>query len=67
MPSIISSRAPGIAAATERPAAGRTSGSRVPWMTTVGAAIPRNRFVRSPFAVIACSCRAAPAGLRARS
>ena len=36
MPSIIRRRAPGIALAVARPPAGRTSGSRVPWMTVVG-------------------------------
>ena len=36
MPSIIFRRAPGIALAVARPPAGRTSGSRLPWMTVVG-------------------------------
>jgi hypothetical protein len=36
-------------------------------MTTVGARTPASRRVRSPEAVIACSCLAAPAGLLPRS
>ena len=37
MPAIIISSAPGIARAVARPPEGATSGSAVPWMTSVGA------------------------------
>ena len=65
MPSIIRRRAPGIARAVALPAAGRTSGSRVPWMTTVGSSSFRSCGVRSPEDVIACSWRATPGGMEA--
>ena len=64
-PSIISSRAPGIALAVCRPAAGRTSGSAVPWMTSAGRSSRRRRGVRLPEQLIACSWRATPAGAEA--
>jgi len=67
MPSISSSRAPGIALAVARPPEGRTSGSCVPWMTSVGAVIVASCSRRSPEAMIAASWRMAPAGLRPRS
>ena len=67
MPGISSSFAPLIALAVARPPEGRTSLSALPWMTSVGAVMPRRRFVRSPEAMIAASWRAPAAGLRPRS
>ena len=67
MPSIVSSRAPGIARAVARPPEGETRRSAVPWMTSVGTRIWRSSFVRLPEAMIAASWRAMPAGLRPRS
>ena len=67
MPSIIRSRAPGIARAVSRPPTGRTSGS-------VGAVDDqrrqverRSRPVRLPEQLIACSWRATPGGWKLRS
>ena len=60
MPSISTSRAPGIALAVSRPPEGRTIRSLVPWITTVGAVIRRTSAVRSPAARIAASWRAPP-------
>ena len=42
MPSISSSRAPGMAFAVARPPDGRTRRSDLPWITSVGALIPRS-------------------------
>jgi hypothetical protein len=67
MPSISTSRAPGIAFAVALPPETGTSLSAVPWMTTVGAVIVRSSGVRSPDAMIAASWRIGPAGLRPRS
>ena len=67
MPSISSSRAPGMARAVARPPDGGTSLSLVPWMTSVGATMVRSSGVRSPEAAIAASWRAVPAGLIPRS
>ena len=67
MPSILTSRAPGIAFAVARPPEGLTSLSLVPWMTTVGTREPAQPAVRSPEAMIAASWRPEPAGLRPRS
>ena len=63
MPATMTSRAPGMAAAVARPPDGRTILSFVPWITTVGAVMPRSSAVRSPAARIAASWRPAPAGL----
>ena len=57
MPSIIISRAPGIAFAVALPPEGRTILSTVPWMTNVGAMIFLSVLVRSPEATIAPSWR----------
>ena len=57
MPSMIRRRAPGIALAVARPPAGRTRGSRVPWITVAGRSSLRSAAVRSPEAVIACIWR----------
>jgi hypothetical protein len=67
MPSMVTSRAPGIALAVARPPEGLTRRSLVPWMTTAGTFRPRRRAVRSPEAMIAASWRPEPAGLRPRS
>jgi hypothetical protein len=56
MPSIIISRAPGIAFAVARPPEGRIILSTLPWITSVGAVIVRSSGVLSPVAVIAPSC-----------
>ena len=66
MPSISSSRAPGIAFAVARPPDGETSLSALPWMTSVGAVIHLSIGVRSPDARIAAICRPVPAGLSPR-
>jgi hypothetical protein len=63
MPSIIRSLAPGIEAAVSLPPSGRTSGSTVPWITSVGAFTARSRSLRLPEARIARSCRPTPAGI----
>ena len=57
MPSIIISRAPGIALAVALPPEGRIILSTVPWMTRVGAVILLSVLVRSPEATIAPSWR----------
>ena len=49
------------------PPSGCTSGSTVPWMTSVGALTDRSRSLRLPEARMARSCRPTPAGLRPRS
>src|SRR5258707_9454284 len=67
MPSIISSFAPGIEAAVSLPPSGRTKGSTVPWITSVGALTDASRSLRLPDARIARSCRPTPAGLSPRS
>ena len=67
MPSIVTSRAPGIAFAVARPPEGATSLSFVPWMTTVGTRIRARSAVRSPEAMIAASWRPEPAGSCPRS
>ena len=67
MPSIIISSAPVMASAVALPPEGRTSVSALPWMTRVGAVIPRTSRVRSPDLSTAAIWRPVPAGLRARS
>src|SRR6185312_15501904 len=67
MPSIIRSLAPGIEAAVSLPPSGRTSGSTVPWITSVGALTNASRFLRLPDARMARSCRPTPAGFKPRS
>ena len=57
MPSISSSRAPGIAFAVARPPEGLIILSTVPWMTRVGTRIVRSCSVRSAEATIAPSWR----------
>ena len=61
MPSISTSRAPGIASAVARPPDGVTSRSRVPWMTTVGALI-----VAQLRRAVAATSRSRRAGARSR-
>ena len=51
-----------IAAAVASPPLGCTSGSLVPWMTSVGTSRRRSFSVRSPVARMACSCRSVPTG-----
>ena len=67
MPSIISSRAPGIARAVARPPDVGTIRSLLPWMTSVGTVIVRSSGVRSPEWMIAASWRAPAAGFIPRS
>jgi hypothetical protein len=67
MPGILISSAPGIAFAVAIPARSGTSGSRRPWITTVGTSRRRSAAVREPDAMIAASCRAVPAGWWQRS
>ena len=67
MPSIVISRAPGIARAVALPPDGATSRSASPWITSVGTWIDASIGERSPDAMIAASWRALPAGLMPRS
>ena len=66
-PGIVSSSAPGIAAAVALPPSGATSGSSSPCTTSAGTRSPRRPRVRSPDARIATICRATPRGSLARS
>ena len=63
MPGISSSSEPGIAAAVSLPPSTGTSGSSVPWMTSVGARTPASSGARLPCATIAASWRAWPVGV----
>src|SRR5690606_7347252 len=67
MPSIIISRAPGIASAVAIPPLGSHILSAEPWITSVGRSSCRRRSVRSPDASEAIPCRAAARGSWPRS
>src|SRR5262245_38122983 len=62
MPSITTSRAPGTASAVSIPPSTGTSGSFLPWITSVGTRTERRRSLRSPSASTATICRATPLG-----
>src|ERR1039457_515255 len=61
-PGTMTSSEPGIALAVASPPLGVTRGSASPWMTTVGTVTAPKAAVRSPPAMTAASCRAAPTG-----
>ena len=67
MPSMVTSSAPGMAAAVERPPLTWTILSALPWMTSAGMRRLRSRGVRSPCVRMASIWRTTPLALTPRS